>query len=275
MNKKTVSTWLVAGSLLLASGLVGAQGAFSIEEATIDSTQKAIQEGRITCKRVVQAYLDRVKAYNGTCTALVTADGQPIKAVKGIVRGGKPLAFPTKTVAASTYLPNLDQYLGLPLEFGRMEPTTSDPSVQQQFGMRVGIPNAGQVNALETLNVRGERSVTCKGKFDMHPAAGPLPKGAPAACEEFRKQPDALERAAELDKEYGTKPDLDALPMYCVAFAWKNWYDAKDMRATGGNDVNFAMDVPTMDSPDVANMRTKGAISLGVANAAKAAGSRA
>jgi Asp-tRNA(Asn)/Glu-tRNA(Gln) amidotransferase A subunit family amidase len=61
--------------------------------------------------------------------------------------------------------------------------------------------------------------------------------------------------------------------MYCVAFAWKNWYDAKDMRATGGNDVNFAMDAPKDDSPDVANMRAKGAISLAVANAAKAGGS--
>ena len=124
----------------------------------------------------MQAYLDRVKAYNGICTALVTADGKPIKPAKGIVRAGKPVTFPTKTVAASTYLPDLDQYQGLPLEFGRMEPTLSDPSVQQQFGMRVGIPNAGQLNALETLNIRGERSVTCKGKFDTPPSAGPLPK---------------------------------------------------------------------------------------------------
>ena len=32
--------------------------------------------------------------------------------------------------------------------------------------------------------------------------------------------------------------------MYCAVFSLKNWYDAKDMRGTGGNDVNFAMDVP-------------------------------
>ena len=73
------------------------------------------------------------------------------------------------------------------------------------MGMRVGIPNAGQLNALETLNIRGERSVTCKGAFDAHPSTGPLPAGAPAACEAFRKQPDALERAAELDAQYGTQ----------------------------------------------------------------------
>ena len=276
MNATAVVTRFAGSTLLLlASGLAVAQGAFNIEEATIASTQKAIQDGTITCAGVVKAYIDRIKAYNGTCTALVTADGKPIASVKGIVRGGKPLAFPTKTIAASTYLPDLDKYQGLPLEYGRMETTVSDPSVKQQFGMRVGIPNAGQLNAIETLNIRGERSVTCKGKFDAPPSAGPLPKDAPAGCEEFRKQPDALERAAELDKQYGTKPDLEKLPMYCVAFAWKNWYDAKDMRATGGNDVNFAMDAPKADSPDVANMRDKGAISLAVANAAKAGGSAA
>ena len=49
------------------------------------------------------------------------------------------------------------------------------PRVQQQFGMIVGIPNAGQVNALATLNIRGERSVTCRGDFDLHPSKGPLP----------------------------------------------------------------------------------------------------
>jgi Asp-tRNA(Asn)/Glu-tRNA(Gln) amidotransferase A subunit family amidase len=264
---------MVAGGvlLLLASGLVLAQGAFNIEDATIASTQKAIQDGKITCRGVVQAYLDRIKAYNGTCTALVTADGKPIAPAKGLVRGGKPLAFPTKTVAASTYLPDLDKYQGLPLEYGRMEPTVSDASVQQQFGMRVGIPKAGQLNALETLNIRGERSVTCKAQCDA--ATGALPASCPKACDAFRKQPDALERAAELDKQYGTKPDLEKLPMYCVAFAWKNWFDAKDMRATGGNDVNFAMDAPKFDSPDVADVRAKGAISLAVANAAKAGGS--
>ena len=42
-----------------------------------------------------------------------------------------------------------------PLEYGRMQATASDPTVQQQFGMIVGIPNAGQVNALATLNIRG------------------------------------------------------------------------------------------------------------------------
>ena len=117
------------------------------------------------------------------------------------------------------------------------------------------------------LNIRGERSVTCKGDFDKAASAGPLPPGAPAACEEFRKMPDALERAAELDKQYGRNPDLARLPMYCAVFSFKDWYDAKDMRGTGGNDVNFAMDVPKFDSPDIATLRDKGAIIYAIASA--------
>src|SRR5690348_17563486 len=109
---------MLSGAFVVASGFASAQGAFNVEEATIASTQKAIQDGKVTCQGVVQAYIDRIKAYNGTCTALVTADGKAIKAAKGIVRGGKPLAFPTQTVAASTFLPSLDQYQGLPLEYG-------------------------------------------------------------------------------------------------------------------------------------------------------------
>ena len=82
-----------------------------------------------------------------------------------------------------------------PIEFGRMEPTASDPEVQQQYGMVVGIPNAGQLRALGMLNVRGDHTVTCKGDRDRHPSKGPLPAGSPAVCEELRRMPDALERA--------------------------------------------------------------------------------
>jgi hypothetical protein len=234
--------------------------AFAIEEATIPGVQAAIKAGQTTCRGVVEAYLARARAYNGVCTALVTQDGADIAPALGYVRAGAPLEFPTATVKAAAVFPDLDEYKGLPLDFGRMEPTVSDPTVMQQIGMRVGIPNAGQINALETLNIRGERSVTCKGEFDKHPSQGPLPAGAPAACEEFRKQPDALERAAELDAQYGANPDLAALPLYCVVAAVKDPYDTKDMRTTSNNDVNFAMDVPPNDATVVARMRDKGAI---------------
>lgn len=261
----------LAAALVMASspGEAAAQqrSAFAVEESTIDDVQRAIQSGATTCKGVVQAYLDRVRAYNGMCTRLVTKDGKPIAATKGAIRAGTAVKYPSDTVAVDKILPDFDQYAGLPIEFGRMEPTLSDPSVMQQFGMRTGVPNAGQLNALETLNIRGERSVSCKAKCDTHPSKGGIPASCPKECEAFRKQPDALERAAELDAEYGTNPDLAKLPMYCAVFSQKNWYDAKDMRSTGGNDTNYAMDVPPVDSPDIADLRAKGAIIFGIATA--------
>ena len=172
---------------------------FRLEEATIDELHSAIRVGETTCVAVVQHYLARVRAYNGVASALVTEDGALAAPAVGTVRAGTSLRFPTETVKASTVLPDLDKYKGPPLEYGRMEATASDPGVQQQFGMIVGIPNAGQVNALATLNIRGERSVTCRRDFDRHPSLGPLPHGAPPVCEYFRHFPDALERAAELD----------------------------------------------------------------------------
>jgi Asp-tRNA(Asn)/Glu-tRNA(Gln) amidotransferase A subunit family amidase len=69
-----------------------------------------------------------------------------------------------------------------------------------------------------------------------------------------------LEQAALLDAKYGTNPDLNELPMYCAVTAFKDPYDTKDMRTTANNDVNFAMDVPPMDSTIVARLRAKGAI---------------
>ena len=128
-----------------------------------------------------------------------------------------------------------------------MEATASDPDVQQQYGMIAGIPGAGQVNALATLNIRGERSVTCRGDFDRHPSEGPLPPGAPPMCEVFRHYPDAIERAAELDAEYGANPDLEKLPMHGVAFSFKDPFDTKDMRSTGGGDASYDIDFPARD----------------------------
>jgi amidase len=233
---------------------------FHLEEATIGDVHRAIKEGQITCQGLVQAYINRAKAYNGICTQLVTPAGAPIPPATGAVRAGSPLQFPTETFPVRGMLPDYDQYLGLPIDFGRMEATASDPSVQQQYGIITGLPDAGQVNALETLNMRGERSVTCKAACDQPPSSGALPATCPLGCTAFRQHPDALERAAELDTQFGSNPDLEQLPMYCIPFSIKDWYDTKDMRSTGGNDVNLAMDVPPSDATLVAQLRAKGAI---------------
>jgi hypothetical protein len=233
---------------------------FRLEEATIDELHRAIRAGETTVVAVVRHYIDRVRAYNGVASALVTEDGAPVPQAEGAVRAGAPLWFPTATVKASAIFPDLDKYQGPPLEFARMEATASDPSVQQQYGMLAGIPNGGQLNALATLNIRGERSVTCRGEFDRHPSQGPLPSGAPPVCEQFRQLPDALERAAELDARYGRNPDLDEMPMYGVVFSFKDPFDTKDMRTTAGGDAAYDIDFPARDHVLVEQLRNKGAI---------------
>jgi Asp-tRNA(Asn)/Glu-tRNA(Gln) amidotransferase A subunit family amidase len=126
--------------------------------------------------------------------------------------------------------------------------------------MIAGIPHAGQLNALATLNIRGERSVTCRGDFDRHPSEGPLHPGAPPICDEFRRFPDALERAAELDATYGRHPDLEQMPMYGVVFSFKDPFDTKDMRTTAGGDARYDIDFPARDHVLIEQLRKKGAI---------------
>src|SRR5689334_1598396 len=233
---------------------------FQLEEATIEELHNAIKSGEITCVEVVRHYIARARAFNGVPSLLVTEHGKPVARAYGTVRAGTPIEFPTETVSAASLLPELDRYQGPPLEFGRMEPTASDPSVQQQYGMIVGRPNAGQLNALATLNIRGERSVTCRGDYDRHPSEGPLPEGAPAVCEVFRRQPDALEQAAELDRTHGRNPPLEEMPLYGVVFSFKDPFDTKDMRSTGGGDARYDIDFPARDHILVDQLRNKGAI---------------
>jgi amidase len=239
---------------------VAGEKPFRLEEATIDELHQAIKAGRTTCVAVVQHYIDRARAYNGVASVLVTEDGAPVPKAAGTVRAMSPLRFPAETVKASAILPDLDRYGGPPIEFGRMEPTASDLTVQQQYGMITGTPDAGQLNALATLNIRGERSVTCSGDFDRHPSEGPLPPGAPPVCETFRRLPDALERAAELDAAYGRNPDLEKMPMYGVVFSFKDPFDTKDMRTTAGGDAAYDIDFPARDHVLVEQLRNKGAI---------------
>src|SRR5687768_3277632 len=92
----------LVSAFAFAPGRAAAQGPFRIEEATIADVHNAIKSGQTTCRAIVQTYIDRAKAYNGTCTALVTADGAEIPAVKGAIRAGAPISFPTQTVPVSS-----------------------------------------------------------------------------------------------------------------------------------------------------------------------------
>ena len=117
----TTRAALAAAALgVAASGsrLHAQQPAFHVEEISIAGIHEAIQQGRTTCTGVVQAYLDRARAYNGVSNYLVTPDGASIPKPPGQVRAGAPLAFPIKTVAIGTLLPNFSEYVGPLAEAG-------------------------------------------------------------------------------------------------------------------------------------------------------------
>lgn len=233
---------------------------YELVESSISDLHEAIQNGTTNCVAVVEQYIARCRAYNHPSSLLVSAQGGELTNAVGTVRAEQAIIFPQETISAKEFLPDLEHYQGKALEFGRMEPTASDPTVMQQFGMIVGKPNAGQLNAIATLNIRGERSVTCKGDFDLHPSKGPLPVGAPPVCEFFRHFPDALEQAAELDAQYGNQPPLNELPLYGVVFSFKDAFDTKDMRSTGGADAAYDIDFPAKDHLLIDQLRKKGAI---------------
>src|ERR1051326_4096697 len=127
----------LASLILLTPSLAPGQTAkFRIEEATIENIQAAIQRGALTSTRVVQLYLNRIKAYNGTCV------NQP------------------------------DGVLGL----GPITP----------------IKNAGQLNALMTLNLRPAKRQALG--FDRRKA-----RSMTDSLDNDPAMPDALEVAAQQD----------------------------------------------------------------------------
>jgi amidase len=246
---KTVITGaMVLCSLVLTQNIASAQ-TFHLQEATIADIHAAIRSGQITCQQLIQLYVNRARAYNGPGTQIVTEKNAPE-------------IFPNyeefkAAVAATKDLPWGDPKKTVPIEFGRMEPTATDPTVMQQYGMIVGVPNSPKTSSLATINIRGERSITCKGDRDKKEGR---PPGTPAVCAELAKLPDALEQAAILDAKYGRNPDLDTLPMYCIAFSFKDPFDTMDMHTTGGADARYDIDFPARDHTLVAQLRKKGAI---------------
>src|SRR5829696_6659664 len=68
-GRRAVALGLLA--LVVGLALAPAAGAqrreFKVEEATIADIQRAIQRRQVTTADVVNAYLERIKAYNGTC----------------------------------------------------------------------------------------------------------------------------------------------------------------------------------------------------------------
>jgi amidase len=179
---------------LLAAPHADAQrSTFRLEEATIADVHRAIMARQLTASQLVNEYLKRIAAHNGTC-------------VKGAV----------------------------------------DPATGFQLGDIEPVENAGQLNALITINLRGKRSKT--DSADSDPA-----------------MPDALEVAKQLDAEFARTGRLKG-PLHGIPFAIKDQFDTFDMRTTSGAAANYANDRPPRDAEVVARLRQAGAIILAKAN---------
>jgi amidase len=178
-------------------------GEFELMEARIADIHAAIKGGTLTTTELVEAYLARIKAYNGTC----------VKEPNGML--------------------------------GRIET----------------IPNAGQINALATLNLRP--AAREQWGFDARKA-----RSLTDSADSDPAMPDALEVAAALDKHFAETGQLVG-PLHGVVIAIKDQYDTFDMRTTSGGDAFWANDRPPDDATFVKRLRDAGAIIIAKSNLAE------
>ncbi len=188
-----------AGGQIVAPATV-AQEEFDLEEATIADIQSAIRAGHLTAEQLVELYLARIKAYNGTCV------NQP----EGI-----------------------------------LGPVTT-------------IPDAGQINALATLNLRPATRV--RWGFDSRKA-----RSMTDDDDDDPAMPDALETARALDAHFEATGEFVG-PLHGVVTAIKDQYDTFDMRTTSGADAFYANDRPPDDATFVRRLREAGAIIIAKSN---------
>ena len=129
------------------------------------------------------------------------------------------------------------------------------------------IEDAGQVNALTTLNLRPSRRVA----WGFDPRKARTLTGSADNSPQLR---DALEVAAAQDAYFKRTRKLVG-PMHGVVFSVKDMLDTVDMRTTSGADADYANDRPPHDATVVKRIRDAGGIILAKANMGEyASGSR-
>ncbi len=146
----------------------------------------------------------------------------------------------TATQLVTLYLKRIDAYNG------RCVAGAIDPATGLQLGEVTPEPKAGQLNAIITVNRRGQRSRT--DRTDADPA-----------------MPDALEVARALDAEFARTGRLSG-PLHGIPFIVKDQFDTFDMRTTAGAAADYANDRPPRDAEVVARLRKAGAVILGKGN---------
>jgi amidase len=146
----------------------------------------------------------------------------------------------TATQLVTAYLKRIEAFNGTCVK-GEVDPKTGF-----QLGDIEPVENAGQLNALITINLRGKRSKT--DTVDKNP-----------------NMPDALDVARALDEEFARTGQLRG-PLHGIPFAIKDQFDTFDMRTTSGAAADYADDRPPRDAEVVARLRNAGAIILAKAN---------
>jgi hypothetical protein len=126
------------------------------------------------------------------------------------------------------------------------------------------IRNAGQINALSTLNLRP--AARKEWGFDDRKA-----RSMTDSVDDDPAMRDALEIAAALDEHFAETRDLVG-PLHGVVIAIKDQYDTFDMRTTSGGDASWANDRPPDDATFVKRLRDAGAIIIAKANMGEYAG---
>jgi amidase len=122
----------------------------------------------------------------------------------------------------------------------------TDPENGLMYGEITPVPDAGQLNAYLTLNIRGKRSRTDPADNDAN-------------------MMDAREVARAQDA-YFARTGQFVGPLHGIPFAIKDNYDTVDMRTTAGAAADYANDKPPKDATMVAKLRAAGAIILGKTN---------
>ena len=126
------------------------------------------------------------------------------------------------------------------------------------LGPATTIANAGQINALATLNLRPAAREAWG--FDAHKA-----RSMTDLADNDPTMLDALEIAANQDKQLAKTGKLVG-PMHGMILAVKDQFDTRTMRTTSGADAPYANDRPPTDSTFVTKLEAAGAITLGKAN---------
>lgn len=149
----------------------------------------------------------------------------------------------TSTELVKMYLTRIKAYNG---------PGVAEPN--GRLGKIETVPNAGEINAIATLNLR-PATLAEWGFSDQ------MARSLTDSVDDDPNMPDAFEVAAELDAYFAKTGKLKG-PLHGVVMAIKDQFDTFDLRTTSAATVPYANDRPPVDSVFVQRLRDAGAIIL-------------